>query len=91
MGKSGRQSKHSAKMKRKREVKAQRKALYASLAGTSKKSKNQRNKNRVSSSAKHAHKMSNCGNAGCERCNPPKRPYMHGYVGVGQANVYIVA
>ncbi len=84
MGKTSRASKHSAKMQRKRAVKAARRTLYASLAGTSKKSKNQKRRVRISSGAKHSHKMADCGNAGCVRCNPLKRPLLPGCVGLGK-------
>lgn len=85
MGKASRSKKHSDKMARKRAVKAARKSLYASLAGTSKKRKNQKKKIRISSGAKHSHIMADCGNVGCQRCNPPKEPLLHGASCLGQA------
>lgn len=85
MSKGSKSLKHNAKMARKRAVKAARKTLYASLAGTSKKSKNQKKKIKISSNAKHAHLMSDCGNAGCKRCNPSKVVKQNGNILLGQS------
>ncbi len=70
MGKTARKSKHSAKMARKRAVKSARRALYASLAGTSKKNKKLGNRRAGPTVYKHAHIMADCGNVGCTRCYP---------------------
>ena len=70
MGKTSRDRKHSEKMKKKRAEKAARKAQYLSLAGTSKKTKNQKKKSMLVSGNKHAHLMSECGNPGCKKCHP---------------------
>lgn len=85
MGKSSRQRKHGEKMKRKRDMKAKRRALYASLAGTSRKAKKQRKASSVSGIYKHAHAMADCGNPGCRRCCP--RELMHGAHGLGGAKL----
>lgn len=69
MGKASRKNRHSDKMKRKRELKAQRRSLYASLAGTSKKSKNKNGK-KMPTRFKGSHMMADCGNVGCKRCYP---------------------
>ena len=61
---------HSEKMKRKRAEKAGRRAKYAALAGTSKKSKRQQKKNKVAGTYKGAHIMTDCGNVGCKKCYP---------------------
>ncbi len=68
MGKASRSSKHATKMKLKRAKKAARKTQYESLAGTSKKNKNQKRKQKLAGSAKHQHKMAMCGNTGCKKC-----------------------
>jgi hypothetical protein len=68
MGVTSRKSKHKSKMDRKREVKRARREAYASLAGTSRKSKRQGG-HMAPSGHKHEHAMLNCGNAGCKRCH----------------------
>lgn len=72
MGKAGRTRKHTEKMKAKRSAKAARRALYQSMAGTSKKAKKQNKKPEFNqfSATKHKHLVSNCGNTGCSRCFP---------------------
>ena len=74
MGKAGRQRKHGSKMAAKRAMKAAKRTKYASLAGTSNKTKRQKNKNSGPTWAKHAHLTSNCGNPGCQRCFPRTGP-----------------
>lgn len=69
MGKTSRNAKHSEKMKRKHAAKANRRAAYAALAGTSKKSK-RKNAIKARTGYKHAHIMADCGNPGCKRCYP---------------------
>lgn len=61
-------TKHDEKMKRKRAEKAARKAQYEALAGTSKKKKKQGKKELTAGIYKHAHRMADCGNVGCKRC-----------------------
>ncbi len=70
MSKAGRKKKHSAKMKERRKRKAEKRALYASYAGTSKRAKKVRRKSPISGIHKHEHLMSDCGNPGCKRCYP---------------------
>jgi len=70
MGKTGRKSKHETKMKKKKALKAQKRAAYAALAGTSRKNKKRVVKRLLSGILKHAHAMANCGNVGCEKCYP---------------------
>ncbi len=72
MGKTSRSLKHASKMQRKRSVKQSRRSLYASLAGQSKKAKNQKKQTHGAHIYKHAHIMSDCGNEGCKRCYPRK-------------------
>ena len=62
--------KHTEKMKRKRELKAQRRAKYLALAGTSKRHKRQVRRSPVAGTYKHAHVMISCGNPGCQKCHP---------------------
>lgn len=70
MGKASRARKHLKKMAEKRRAKAVKRALYASLAGTSRKAKKTRRKGltRKFNYYKHAHRVANCGNPGCKRC-----------------------
>lgn len=75
MGKAGKKAKHGAKMARKRSVKAARKTQYALLSGSSKRRKRQGLKTGAKG-LKHAHAMVDCGNPGCQKCNP--RVHMHG-------------
>lgn len=73
MSKVGKKRKHEMKMKEKRAKKAAKKSAYAALAGTSKRNKRQarmQKKSVVAGIYKHAHVMSDCGNPGCEKCNP---------------------
>ena len=70
MGKAGRKSKHDEKMKKKRALKAQKKAAYLALAGTGKRKKKRASQSKVSGIYKHAHIMADCGNPGCKRCYP---------------------
>lgn len=75
MSKAARKRAHDEKMKQKRAKKMTKKAAYAALAGTSKKKKNQeRRKTYILGTYKHAHIMSDCGNAGCLKCNPREKP-----------------
>jgi hypothetical protein len=77
MGKSTKARKHADKMKKRRAEKAAKRALYASLAGTSKKKKKQAKKSIFGGSGhKHAHAIANCGNIGCQKCYP--RAYVKG-------------
>jgi hypothetical protein len=75
-------SKHDEKMARKRAAKAAKRAQYAALAGTSKKKKRQVSKTSVAGILKHAHAMKECGNPGCQKCNP--RKMLHGASKLGQ-------
>lgn len=68
MGRAGKARKHGAKMRAKRAAKAQRKAAYSALAGTSKKNKKLRRKSEVQH--KHEHRIDYCGNVGCALCFP---------------------
>ena len=71
MGRAGKTRRHDHKMKAKRAAKVAKRAAYAALRGTSKKSK--KIKARASnafSNAKHRHLIDNCGNIGCARCFP---------------------
>lgn len=70
MGKTGRKRKHDDKMKKKRALKAQKKAAYAALAGTGKKRKKRITRAFISGIFKHAHMTSDCGNPGCRKCYP---------------------
>jgi hypothetical protein len=70
MSKAGKKRKHDEKMKKKKAIKAQRKAAYAALAGTGKTKNKKARLSPVSSNLKHAHAMVNCGNWGCDRCFP---------------------
>jgi nicotinic acid phosphoribosyltransferase len=70
--KATRARKHVEKMKKRRAEKAAKRAKYAALKGTSKKTKvstRMAAKSRVSGTHKHAHIMANCGNPGCSRCH----------------------
>lgn len=73
-GRARKAREHKNKMAFKRAAKAQKRALYASLAGSSKKSK-KRHKKRVGiarfntfTPGKHRHLMAYCGNPGCGKC-----------------------
>lgn len=72
MSKVARKLRHSKIMAEKRAVKSRRRALYASLAGTSRKTKRKRvNRGQKQRTIwKHAHTMTDCGNVGCNRCYP---------------------
>ena len=71
MSKSSKKRSHDAKMRAKRAFKAQRKATYAALKGTSKKSKKVRTRSRTGRfTNKHQHRITHCGNPGCARCFP---------------------
>lgn len=72
MSKMSNKRKHDTKMSKKRSAKAAKKSKYAALIGTSKKAKRQGNKSQISGIYKHAHVMTNCGNAGCLKCHPRK-------------------
>ena len=62
--------KHNEKMKQKKALKAAKRALYESYAGTGKRAKKQSKKSPVSGIHKHAHIMQDCGNPGCSKCYP---------------------
>lgn len=66
MGKAAKKRRQEERSRRKREMKAKRRALYASLAGTSKRRKRMRTKTDV----KFDHETQNCGNVGCKKCFP---------------------
>ncbi len=69
MSSSGKKAKHDKKMARKRQLKLQRKAAYAALAGASKKKKRTKGKGGPTKFRK-SHAMEDCGNPGCKRCYP---------------------
>ena len=73
-GRAKRAAAHKKKMAAKKAAKAAKRVLYASLAGSSRKSK-KINKKRVGearfntySPKKHKHLMAVCGNPGCKKC-----------------------
>ena len=71
MGRLGRAKRHDKKMRARRAAKNAKKALYASLKGTSKKGKKVRARTRTGASpGKHRHLVENCGNIGCSKCFP---------------------
>ena len=69
-GKAKRAAAHKKKMSDKRAGKAAKRALYASMRGTSKKNKKRNSKGRFNnfSATKHKHLMEKCGNTGCPKC-----------------------
>lgn len=69
MGGLARKRRADKKKELKRQVKQQRRALYASLAGTSKKKKRQNPRKKITAQRGN-HVMSDCGNVGCEKCYP---------------------
>ena len=71
-GKAKRAAAHKKKMTDKRAAKAAKRALYASMRGTSKKNKKQNGRGEFNnfSPKKHRHLMEDCGNSGCQRCYP---------------------
>lgn len=74
MGRASKARAHDKKMRAKRAAKASRRALYASMVGTSRKGKKVRARNRAGVSAyKHMHLVTNCGNIGCSQCYPEYR------------------
>lgn len=77
MSKTARTRKRNEKMIRKRQEKAARKALYASLAGTSRKAKRQGRKSALAGTYKGAHVMVDCGNPGCAKCYPKTSVLIH--------------
>lgn len=69
MSKSSKKRKADARRERKKSVKAQRRALYASYAGTGRKKKKVSAKTgRTSQRGNHV--MADCGNVGCQQCYP---------------------
>jgi hypothetical protein len=75
MSKAGKARKHADKMRKRRAEKAAKRAAYAALAGTSKKNKRiNKKKSKIAGPFKHAHIMKDCGNPGCNKCYPRKRP-----------------
>lgn len=71
MGKASRARKHLKKMADKRRKKAAKRALYASLSGSSVKAKKLRARRktvRKFNYNKHRHIVRDCGNPGCKRC-----------------------
>jgi hypothetical protein len=70
MGKTSRARKHIKKMQEKRKAKIAKRALYASMRGTSKKRKKIERRPRYNqfNPKKHKHLMEKCGNPGCRKC-----------------------
>lgn len=82
MGKKSRTRRSEARKRAKRAMKAQRRAYYESLKGTSRKSKKVRVRTRAGiSTHKHLHLVTHCGNVGCGRCFPQfQRQILNGRV-----------
>lgn len=72
MGKASRKRRSDQRKQLKRAAKAQRRALYASLAGQSRRAKRQKRAAGVTAQRGN-HAMLDCGNPGCERCYPQFR------------------
>ena len=70
MGRAAKLRRHDQKMRLKRAAKAQKKASYLAMRGTSKKSKKIRKFSKNTGANKHLHLVDNCGNIGCSRCYP---------------------
>lgn len=77
MGKAARKRRKDERMRKKRAMKMARRALYASLAGTSKKRKRIHAKS--TPPGKFNHETSNCGNVGCKKCFPRRLPVRRAY------------
>ena len=67
MGVAGKKRRSGERLKMKRAEKERKKALYASYAGTGRKSK--RNRKSVEG-GQFDHETTNCGNIGCKKCYP---------------------
>ena len=76
MGKKGKKMRSDAKKMKKKAEKARKEAYYESLrlSGNNQKSRSARKaKKRKGFGEKNKHLVSNCGNLGCQRCNPSDR------------------
>jgi len=70
MGRIAKAKRADQRRRFKRAAKAQKKAVYASLRGTSKKSKKVLSRAKGKNPNKHQHLVENCGNIGCASCYP---------------------
>ena len=76
MGKKGKKMRSDAKKMKKKAEKARKKAYYESLrlSGDNRKSRSARKaKKRRGFGDKNKHLVNNCGNIGCQKCNPSDR------------------
>ncbi len=71
MSASGRKKRSMKRAQEKRERHAKKAALYKSYAEEGRKNKSKRFlRKKATSNAKGQHLMTDCGNVGCQRCNP---------------------